>query len=162
MTSERDATIVGLYQAGARTVDLARQFEISRSRILKIIEDARHAVTQRAELEAKYGSKPNVATLPDTTLIEVLHLCEGKIQGWSARLGRLRFDAGIVTLGDLRKATDEHLLRQPMIGIKLLAELRRVCPQRNPGYGGKRYYKWGSLSTKLKRLDPAEDRRDAR
>jgi hypothetical protein len=39
------------------------------------------------------------------------------------------------------------------VGKKMLAELRRFCPPRNPGFGGKRYYKRGSLSAKLKRRE---------
>jgi hypothetical protein len=37
------------------------------------------------------------------------------------------------------------------VGKKMLAELRRFCPQRNPAYAGKRYYKRGPLSVKLRR-----------
>jgi hypothetical protein len=44
-----------------------------------------------------------------------------------------------------------ELLKEWNIRIKMLAELRRFCPHRNDGYGGKKYQKRGALSIKLKR-----------
>jgi DNA-binding CsgD family transcriptional regulator len=38
MTSERNASIIQLFRQGARPADLARQFNISRDRIRKIID----------------------------------------------------------------------------------------------------------------------------
>jgi hypothetical protein len=104
----------------------------------------------------KYGSHPNITVLPDETPIEVLCLCEGRIHGWSVRVWHLEYtptNEPIRTLGDLRRATAAQLLKEPNVGRKMLAELRRFCPPRNPGYGGKRYYKRGSLSAKLKRRE---------
>jgi hypothetical protein len=78
------------------------------------------------------------------------------IHGWSVRIRRLEYTQTIEpihTLGDLRRTTDAQLLREPNVGKKMLAELRRFCPHRNPAYGGKRYYKRGSLSAKLKRRE---------
>jgi hypothetical protein len=122
----------------------------------QIIEQAMRSDARRAELEAKYGSDPRVAALPDETPIEVLRLCEGKIHGWIARVACLeyaQFIDSLRTLGDLRRVTDAQLLKEPNVGKKMLAELRRFCPPRNPGYGGKRYYTRGSLSAKLKRRE---------
>jgi hypothetical protein len=85
--------------------------------------------------------------MPDTTAIEVLALCNGRIHGWAGRIGRIE---PIRTLGDLRRTTDAQLLKEPNVGKQMLAELRRFCPPRNPAYGGKAYYKRGSLSHKLK------------
>jgi len=153
MTNKRNTTIIQLYQSGTQQVDLARQFGISRSRVHQIIEQAERSDARRAKLEAKYGSHPRVAALPDETPIELLHLCQGRIQGWGARLERFETQGidPLRTLGDPRRTSDEQLLREPMLGKKMLSELRRFCPRRNPGYGGKRYYKRGSLSAKLTR-----------
>jgi len=156
MTSERNATIIRLYHDGAHLADLALQFNISRDRVRQIIEQAKRSEARRAELERKYGSKLKITALPDSTPIEVLWLCGGRIQGWTARLEHLEYAQTIEpirTLGDLRRATDAELLREPNIGIKMLGELRRFCPRRDPGYGGKRYYKRGALSTKVKRRE---------
>jgi hypothetical protein len=154
MTSDRNATIIRLYRDGTRPADLALQFNISRDRVRQIIEQAKRSETHRAELVRKYGSKPKITALPDATPIEVLWLCDGRIQGWTARLEHLEYTQTIEpirTLGDLRKAADTELLREPNIGIKMLGELRRFCPRRNTGYGGKKYQKRGALAIKLKR-----------
>jgi hypothetical protein len=77
-----------------------------------------------AELEAKYGKRPKVATLPDDTPLEVLALCDGKIQGWATRLWHLANDtflhAPIATLGELRRASDAQLLKGGNVGKKLV------------------------------------------
>jgi hypothetical protein len=153
MTSDRNATIIRLYRSGVRPADLALQFKISRHRVHQIIDQAKRQDAWRAELVSKYGSHPNITVLPDATPIEVLCLCDGAIQGWQVRVGYLEHAYNIEpirTLGDLRRATDAELLRVPNIGKKMLDELRRFCPRRSPGYGGKRYYKRGSLSAKLR------------
>jgi hypothetical protein len=154
MTSNRNANIIQLYQAGTRPADIARIFDISRHRVHQIIGQAKRSDARRAELEGKYGSKPNIEALSDATPIEVLRLCDDRIDGWTARVEHLEYTQAIEpirALGDLRRTTDTELLREPNIGTKMLAELRRFCPSRNPGYGGKKYYKRGSLSAKLKR-----------
>jgi hypothetical protein len=89
MSSERDSTIIRLYQSGTRPVDLAREFNISRDRVRQIVEQAKRSDARRTALEAKYGSHPKIAALPDETPIEVLCLCDGAIQGWRVRIGHL-------------------------------------------------------------------------
>jgi hypothetical protein len=156
MTKERNATIIGLNRGGTRPVDLAKQFRISRSRVRQIIEAAKLDDARRAELERKYGSHPRVPALPDETPIDVLCLCDAPIHGWSVRIRRLEYAQTIEpihTLGDLRRTTDAQLLKEPNVGKKMLAELRRFCPRHNPAYGGKRYYKRRPLSIKLKRRE---------
>jgi hypothetical protein len=156
MTSGRNATIFRLYLAGTRPAALARQFNISRHRVHQIINSAKSSDAWRAELEAKYGALSNVTALPDETPIEVLCLCKGDIHGWDDRVRHLEYPQAIKpvrTLGDLRRATDAQLLKEPNVGKKMLAELRRFCPRRNPAYGGKGYYRRRSLSVKLKRRD---------
>jgi len=76
------------------------------------------------------------------------------MRGWGLRVMRFEFPdiiEPIRTLGDLRRVTDAELLKERNIGIKILAELRRFCPHRDQGYGGKKYFKRGALSIKLKR-----------
>ena len=139
MTSKRNDTIVRLYRSGTRTVDLARQFKISRHRVHQIIDEAKRREADRAELEGKYGSRPKITALPDETPIEVLCLCAAHMHGLLVRIGHLQFPQyiePIQTLGDLRRMTDAELLKEPNVGKKMLGELRRFYPRRNPGYGG--------------------------
>jgi Homeodomain-like domain len=132
--AERNAAIVRLHQSGKRQSDIARRFKISPHRVRQIIETAERQKKHQAELEKKYGPLPDIPTLPDTTPIEVLLLCEGKIAGWAVRIGRLEsplYASGrpaIQTLGDLRSTTDLELLKEPNLGTKMVAELRRFCP----------------------------------
>ena len=154
MTSERNATIIRLYRDGNCPADLARQFKISRGRVRQIIDQANRQDAWHAALVAKYGSHPKINALPDETPIEVLCLCDTDMRGWGLRVMRFEFPDKIEpirTLGDLRRMTDAELLRERNIGKKMLGELRRFCPRRNPGYGGKKYFKRGALSIKLKR-----------
>ena len=153
MTSVRNANIIQLFRNGARPADLAQQFKISRGRVRQIIDQAKRRDAWHAELVAKYGSHPKINALPDETPIEVLCLCDTDMRGWGLRVMRFEFPdiiEPIRTLGDLRRVTDAELLKERNIGIKILAELRRFCPRRNPGYGGKKYFKRGALSIKLK------------
>jgi hypothetical protein len=154
MTSVRNANIIQLFRNGARAADLARQFKISRGRVRQIIDQAKRQDAWHAALVAKYGSHPKITALPDDTPIEVLCLCDTDMRGWGLRVKRFEFPDNIEpirTLGDLRRMTDAELLREPNIGKKMLGELRHFCPRRNPGYGGKKYFKRGALSIKFKR-----------
>src|SRR5215475_12058774 len=154
MTSVRNANIIELFRNGARSAELARQFKISRGRVHQIIGQAKRYDAWHAELVAKYGSHPKISTLPDETPIDVLCLCDAKMRGWTLRVKRFEFPEHIRPirrLGDLRTATDAELLKERNVGIKMLAELRRFCPQRNPGYGGKKYQKRRALSIKMQR-----------
>src|SRR5215831_1745698 len=153
MTSVRNANIIQLFRNGARPTDLARQFKISRGRVRQIIDQAKRQDAWHAALVAKYGSHPKINALPDETPIEVLCLCDTDMRGWGLRVMRFEFPdiiEPIRTLGDLRRATDAELLKERNIGIKILAELRRFCPRRDQGYGGKKYQKRRALSIKLK------------
>jgi hypothetical protein len=132
--TERNAAIVRLHQNGKRRSDIASRFKISPHRVRQLIEtDERHK-KHRAELEKKYGSHPDIVALPDSTPIEVLLLCDGKIAGWAVRIAHLEHPLypsdrpAIKTLGDLRSTTDAQLLKEPNLGKKMLAELRRFCP----------------------------------
>jgi hypothetical protein len=60
----------------------------------------------------------------------VLELYDGDVHGWAARISHLKHSAQnpISTLGDLRRVSDRLLLKEPNIGKKMLAELRRFCP----------------------------------
>ena len=154
MTSVRNANILQLFRNGARPAAPARQFKISRGRVRQIIDQAKRQDAWHAALVAKYGSHPKIDALPDETPIEVLCLCDTDMRGWGLRVMRFEFPdiiEPIRTLGDLRRATDAELLKERNIGIKILAELRRFCPRRDQGYGGKKYQKRRALSIKLKR-----------
>jgi transposase len=83
--AERNAAIVRLHQSGKRQSDIARRFKISYHRVRQIIETPERQKKQWAKLEKKYGSHSDIPTLPDTTPIEVLLLCDGKIAGWTVR-----------------------------------------------------------------------------
>jgi len=132
--SERNAAIIQQHRRGKPHRQIANDFKISAYRVWQIITAAERQERRRAELEYKYGRRPNIAALPDSTPIDVLLLCDGHIQGWAARLAYLQrspypSDTTVIkTLGDLRSTTDLQLLREPNIGKKMLTELRRFCP----------------------------------
>jgi len=154
MTSERNARIIRLYRDGNRPADLALQFKISLHRVRQIIDQAKHQDAWNAELVAKYGPHPKINALPDETPIEVLCLCDTNMRGWGLRVKRFEFPDNIEpirTLGDLRRMTDTELLKERNIGKKMLGELRRFCPRRNLGYGGKKYQKRRALPIKMQR-----------
>jgi hypothetical protein len=115
-----------------RNADIARQLHMRPDRVRDIIKRDERRKQHRAELEAKYGKRPKVATLPDDTPLEVLTLCDGKIQGWATRVWHLANDtylhAPIATLGELRRTSDAQLLKAGNVGKKLVEELRRFCP----------------------------------
>jgi hypothetical protein len=64
--------------------------------------------------------------------LEVLALCDGKVQGWATRIRHLTngtyHHAPIATLGDLRRTSDAQLLKAGKVGRKLVRELRRFSP----------------------------------
>jgi hypothetical protein len=67
--------------------------------------------------------------MPDDTPLEVLTLCDGKVQAWVTRVMRLpSATPPIKTLGELRQASDIQLLAVDGVGKKLVVELRRFCP----------------------------------
>jgi hypothetical protein len=129
--SERNASIIELRKNGRSYAFLAREFNVSRHRVRQIVDLARREEKRRAELVATYGNRPNVSALPDDTPIEVLELCDGNIHGWAARVSHLKWSEKnpIRTLGDLRRTTDAQLRKEPNVGKKMVAELRRFCPR---------------------------------
>jgi hypothetical protein len=86
----RNAAIIRQHQSGKRLRDIARDFRISPGRVQQIVKNADRDARRRAELECKYGFRPEIAALPDSTPLEVLLLCNAKIQGWSARIQNLQ------------------------------------------------------------------------
>lgn len=129
---ERNAEILRLHVRGVRNADIARQLHMRPDRVRDIIKRDERRKQHRAELEAKYGKRPKVATLPDDTPLEVLALCDGKVQGWATRIWHLAngtyLQAPIATLGELRRTSDAQLLKTGNVGKKLVGELRRFCP----------------------------------
>jgi hypothetical protein len=98
--------------------------------VKQVLAQFRREERRRAELVERYGRRPDIAALPDDTPIDVLELCDGRIHGWAARLSHLKYspENPMGTLGDLRRVSDGALLKEPNIGRKMLAELRRFCP----------------------------------
>jgi hypothetical protein len=130
----RNAAIIRQHQSDKRLRNIARDFRISPGRVQQIVKNAERHARRRSELERKYGVCPEITALPDSTPLEVLLLCDAKIQGWSARIQNLEqppYASGLPplrTLGDLRSAADAQLLKEPNVGRKLLTELRKFCP----------------------------------
>jgi hypothetical protein len=127
---ERNAAIIRARKSGKGYAEVAKDFGISRDRARQIVELNRRGEKRRAELIAKYGARPNVSKLPDDTPIAVLELCDGDMHGWAARVGHLMYsyENPIRTLGDLRRTSDVLLRKEPNVGKKMVAELRRFCP----------------------------------
>ena len=88
----------------------------------------------RAELVGRFGEKPDIASLPDDTPIEVLALCPVNLHGWEVKVRNLAWlpPTPVKTLGALRRASDTQLRKQSLVGKGLLAELRRFCPAHDP------------------------------
>ena len=109
--SERNAAIIRQRQLGKDTSTIAAEFGVTRARICQIVKRSLHQQHRHAALVSKYGARPNIAQLPDSTPIEVLVLCNGNIQGWARRLRHLEYaqPRPIGTLGDLRRVSDEEL-----------------------------------------------------
>lgn len=126
----RNASIIQLRRSGAACSVLAHQFGLTRKRVRQIVQRAERAEKRRAELLAAYGPRPDISALPNETPIGVLELCDKNVYGWTARITQLTLsqEYPIQTLGDLRRATDAQLLKQPNIGRTMLRALRRFCP----------------------------------
>jgi hypothetical protein len=133
---DRNTEILRLHARGVRSADIARQLDMRPERVRDIIKRDERRKQHRAELEAKYGKKPNPATLPDDTPLEVLTLCDGKVQAWATRIWHVAngtyLQAPIATLGELRRTSDAQLLKTGNVGKKLVSELRRFCPGNAP------------------------------
>jgi DNA-directed RNA polymerase specialized sigma24 family protein len=130
---ERKSAVIDLQKSGLTHREIAEQFGISIDRVRQILDQFRRKERRRAELVERYGPQPDIATLPDDAPIEVLELCDGRIHGWATRISHLKYspDNPIGTLGDLRRISDQMLLREPNIGRRMVAELRRFCPHRS-------------------------------
>jgi hypothetical protein len=117
-------------QLGKDTSTIAAEFGVTRARICQVVKRFLLQQHRHAALVSKYGARPNIARLPDSTPIEVLVLCNGNIQGWAGRLRHLEYaqPRPIGTLGDLRRISDEELRSVQCIGAKMARELRRFCP----------------------------------
>src|SRR5262249_693040 len=103
---------------------------VTRARVCQIVGRFLVQQQQRAALVKTYGTTPNITWLPDSTPIEVLALCNGKIQGWARRLRHLEYAHGgpVRTLAELRRLSDEELKSVQCIGTRMARELRRFCP----------------------------------
>ena len=135
---QRDAEIRRLHNIGLPLAEIARRFAISPGRVGQVVTSDEFRTNHRNALVAKYGKDPNISKMPDDTPLEVLTLCDGKVQAWATRVMRLPFAAPpIKNLGELRRASDIQLLTVDGVGKKLVVELRRFCPA-NPSATVKR------------------------
>jgi DNA-binding CsgD family transcriptional regulator len=126
---QRDAEIKELHNSGVPTGEIARQFGVTPGRVKQIITRDEFRANHRAALIQRYGRHPKLSSLPDETPLEVMILCDGKVQAWATRVMHLAFaNPPIATLGDLRRASDTELLAVDGVGKKLVVELRRFCP----------------------------------
>lgn len=126
---DRNASIIRLRMEGRSPSDLAAQFNLSLSRVMHIIARGDGTERRRIALKKKYGACPNIEHLPHRTPIDVLLLCDARIQGWAAKVTLLKqASVPIKTLGNLRRTPDAQLLREPHIGPRVVAQLRIFCP----------------------------------
>jgi hypothetical protein len=127
---EREAAVIELHKSGMTHAAVAKELGISTERVKQILDRVRREERRRAQLVERYGPHPDIAALPDDTPLDVLELCDGNIHGWAARISHLKHSAQnpIGTLGHLRRTSDRLLLKEPNVGKKMLAELRRFCP----------------------------------
>jgi hypothetical protein len=129
--SRRNATIVKLYNEGVTFPEIARRFQLVPSRIRQIIARDCPLEKRLVQLRHRYGAHPDFALLADKTPIDVLILHPTKMQGWQARVLRLRSaGSSLKTIGALRRKSDKELLQEPKVGPQLLNELRLICPFR--------------------------------
>ena len=131
---ERNSAIVRLLRSGGSPSDIASQFNVSPGRVAQIVVANDALDRLRAALQKKYGARPNIRQLSDQTPIEVLMLCDADMHGWAVRVKALRQAATpIKTIGNLRRMTDEELLRIPGVGSRMLQQLRSCCPRHSAG-----------------------------
>lgn len=128
--SERTRSITQLRQAGKRQADIARQLGMSPAHVREIVKREELRARRRQGLVERYGAQPDIASLHDSTPIEVLELCDGDVHGWTVRVGHLEHvnEFPLRTLGDLRRISDAQLLKLANVGRRMVAELRRHCP----------------------------------
>jgi len=129
---ERNFSIVDLSKKGMNPADIGARFDVSASRVHQIIARHRLSGKRRAQLRKKYGVHPEIGELPDNAPLDVLILCDAKFHGWDTRVRHLHH--AVKTLGELRRMSDQELLRLPHIGAKMFAQLRLFCSVRNSRY----------------------------
>lgn len=129
---ERNCSIIRLHKKRKSTSDIAVQFNVSVGRVYQIVARGATLEHRRAQLRKRYGERPKINELADCTPVDVLILYDADIPGWPARVKQLRrASVPVRTLGDLRRATDSQLLREPKIGERFLDQLRLFCPFRS-------------------------------
>src|SRR5262249_15314941 len=115
----RDAAIKQLHECDTTISEIARRFGVMRGRVQQIVTREEFRASHRTTMIARYGTNPNLSRLPDDTPLEVMTLCDGKVQAWATRLMHLPFaNPSIKTLGDLRRASNTQLLAVDGVGKK--------------------------------------------
>jgi Homeodomain-like domain len=126
---ERNFSMVQLSNKGMSPADIGARFNVSPSRVFQIIARYRLSEKRRTQLKKRYRAHPKIGELPDNAPLDVLILCDANIHGWEARVRH--FHHAVETLGELRRMSDQELLRLPHIGEKMFAQLRLFCPARS-------------------------------
>jgi hypothetical protein len=128
---KRNNQILTLHKQGVSRSTLAAKHNVTNGRIAQIVAATIGVDARRAELELRYGKRPNIARLGDDTPFDVLILSGTTSHGWAMRV--LALSGGrnpIRTLGELRGMTDGELMSRRGVGAGLFAEMRALCPYR--------------------------------
>lgn len=127
---ERNRAVVRLRKQGVEASKIAAEHGLSCGRITQIVAANGQFEERRTVLEARYGRQPDIASLGDSTPLDVLTLINVGAHGWASRIRSLSTGRNpLRTLGDLRRLTDAELQTRPGVGSRLFAELRAVCPR---------------------------------
>lgn len=130
---KRNSQILALHKQGVSRSTLAAKHSVTNGRIAQIVAATSAVDARRAELEAQYGNRPQIANLGDDAPFDVMMLVSSKSHGWAARI--LALSSGrspIRTLGELRGMSDQELMCRRGVGAGLFAEMRALCPRRPP------------------------------
>lgn len=128
---KRNSRIIELHAQGVSPTSLAARHRVTVGRITQIVSANSAVVARRAELEAHYGKRPNIAQLSDDTPLDVLILVGSESHGWMVRVMALSSGRNpIRTLGELRTMSDSEFLARRGVGAGLFAEIRAHCPSR--------------------------------
>lgn len=131
--NKRNCRILELHHQGVSRSSLAAKHSVTNGRIAQIVAANSATEARRAELQARYGKRPNISQLGDDTPLDVLILAGSDTHGWAVRILALsRGRKPIRTLGELRTMSDGELLARRGVGAGLFAEIRSLCPYAPP------------------------------
>lgn len=126
---KRNSRILELHKQGVSRSDIAARHHVTNGRVAQIVAATSTVDARRAELEAQYGKRPNIARLSDETPLDVLILAGSETHGWAMRILALSSGRGAIrTLGELRHMNDGELRARRGVGAGLFSEMRTLCP----------------------------------